>query len=80
MPAAKKAAGKDEAAGAPAPAVVPDLTPDQEIAELENRIAVDQARIHQLRNPIIEFPKMVKDRTFASREEQYAAGPEYADA
>jgi len=56
-----------------------DLSPDQEIALLEERIAFLRKRADSLRHPFIEFPKMVKGRTFASREEQDKAGPDYAD-
>jgi hypothetical protein len=56
-----------------------DLTPDQEIAELEKRIASDQARVYQLQHPVIEFPKWVNGRLFNSRAEQDAAGPDFKD-
>ena len=55
------------------------LSPLEEIAKLQKRIAEDQARLWELEHPIIEFPKMVKGRTFNSREEQDAAGKDYAD-
>jgi hypothetical protein len=53
----------------------------QEIKELEASIAEDQKRLDDLRRErdYVEFPKMVKGRTFASREEQDAAGPDFAD-
>ena len=78
---APKAKAKSEAPKAAAPVEGGGLTPEQELAELEKRIAVDQARAEELRFRInfAEFPKMVKGRTFASRAEQDAAGPEFAD-
>jgi len=56
-----------------------DLTSDQEIAELEKRIASDQARVYQLQHPVIEFPKWVNGRLFNSRAEQDAAGHDFKD-
>ena len=60
------------------------LTPEEEIVAVEKEIASLQARLWELQHPIIEFPKMVTPkvgpaRTFNSREEQDAAGPDYAD-
>lgn len=66
------------------------LSLEAEAAELETRIAVDTARLERLRFEINfkEFPKMVTGvdtdgrtytRTFASRAEQDAAGPGFAD-
>jgi hypothetical protein len=78
---ARKQADKPVAveASAPAAPAVHDLTSKEEIALLRKRIAEDQARLEQLLHPPVEFPKWVKDRVFASREEQDAAGPEYAE-
>lgn len=52
-----------------------------ERAALLARIEADQKRLAEVERLLRfkEYPKMVKDRTFASREEQDAAGPEYAD-
>lgn len=74
-------------AGASAPATVPPAPPvpvpslDAEIADLEGRIAADQARLAALiaRRDFKEYPKDVNGRTFGSREEQDAAGPDYAE-
>lgn len=55
------------------------LTPEREIAELEKRIASDQARIHLLLHPVIEFPKWVNGILFNTRAAQDAAGPDYRD-
>lgn len=60
------------------------VTPDEEQAELERQILAIQARIREIQNPYQEYPKMVTpkngmSRTFATREEQDAAGPEYRD-
>jgi hypothetical protein len=60
------------------------LTPEEETIAVEKEIAALQARLWELQHPIIEFPKMVTPkvgpaRTFNSREEQDAAGPDYAD-
>jgi hypothetical protein len=76
--AKKKATDKPAAAKAPAPAP-PALTPEEEASALEARVAADQARVQQLRNPAVEFPKYVKGHVFNSRAEQDAAGPEFAD-
>ncbi len=76
------AVSRSLAAKAPKPRV---LSPEEEIAMLEQRIAADQARLEQLRRPFVEFPKMVRSRrdgearTFKSRTEQDAAGPDFAD-
>lgn len=55
------------------------LTPDEEIAEIEKRIASDQARLEQLRNPFQEYPKMVNGVTFNSLKEHEAAGSDFAE-
>lgn len=55
------------------------LTPAEELIEVEKEIAALQARLWELHHPIVEFPKMVKGRTFNTREEQDAAGPEFKD-
>ena len=64
---------------APSKPLKGNLAPADEIAELEKRIASDQERIRLLQNPIVEFPKIVNNRRFESREEQDAAGPDFAD-
>jgi hypothetical protein len=38
-----------------------------------------EAKKRALQHPVIEFPKMVKGRSFQTRAEQDAAGPEFAD-
>lgn len=57
------------------------LSPEEidELAQLRKRMASDEVRLWELEHPIIEFPKMVNGRTFDSRREQDAAGPEFAD-
>ena len=55
------------------------LSPLEERLEVEKQIASLQARLWELDHPIIEFPKMVNGHTFNSREEQDAAGPDFAD-
>ncbi len=55
------------------------LTPAEEIIEVQKQIESLKARLWELEHPILEFPKMVKGHTFNSREEQDAAGPEFAD-
>jgi hypothetical protein len=60
------------------------LTPEEEILEVEKQIESLKARLFELQHPVIEFPKMVTPvhgpaRTFANREEQDKAGPDYAD-
>lgn len=60
------------------------LKPDAEITFLEQRIATDQARVHQLQNPIIEYPKWVKskkgeDRVFETKAAHDNAGPDWAE-
>lgn len=84
MPAGK--GKKADAAGAPAPAAVPDPVDDaaslkDEAEALEASIAAGQARLAEIRakRDFKEFPKFVKGQIFASREEQDAAGPDYAD-
>jgi len=63
----------------PVPTKPLGLPPEQELAELQKRVASDLARIWELEHPIIEFPKMVNGRTFKDRAEQDAAGPDFAD-
>jgi hypothetical protein len=58
---------------------IPGLTPDEEIKEVQRRIASLQARLRELEHPFQEYPKMVKGHTFNSREEQDAAGSDFAD-
>lgn len=64
-----------------APAPAPERPTSAEIKALEASIAADQARLTEFKakRDFVEFPKMVKERTFGSREEQDAAGPDYAD-
>jgi hypothetical protein len=59
-----------EAPAPAAPAVSRDLTPKQEIAALEKRIAADQARLKQLLTPKVEYPKWVEGRIVNSRDEE----------
>jgi hypothetical protein len=88
---ATKAKKATKAAGASAPAAdvpvfVSAVKPDRRerpadvmIEALEKIITEAQAQIYALQHPFQEYPKQVKDRTFASSAEQDAAGPEYAD-
>lgn len=50
-----------------------------QIEALEKIIAEAQAQLYALQHPFQEFPKEVKGQVFASRAEQDAAGPEFAD-
>lgn len=79
MPAGKDKTEATEGEPEASPVVVRSLT--DEISDLEGRIAVDQAQLAALvaKRDFQEFPKMVKGVVFASREEQDAAGPEYAE-
>ena len=61
----------------PEPAV--ELPTADQIALLEAEIVKTQARIFTLQHPTIEYPKMVKGRTFQTKAERDAAGPEWAD-
>ncbi len=46
------------------------LAPDEEIKQLRERIAADQARLWELEHPIQEFPKMVKGITVDTPEQE----------
>jgi hypothetical protein len=64
---------------APQPKAARALSPKEEVAFLRKRIAADEARIHQLERPFVEFPKMVNGRVFHSRAQQDAAGEAFVD-
>ena len=68
----------EEPVAKPAPPVDPAAVA-AEITALEAQIAALQAKLLTLQKPEIEFPKMVKGRSFKDRAEQDAAGPEFAD-
>lgn len=80
MPAGKGKTEATEGESEASPVAVP-LTLDEQVAALEASIAADQAQLAALvtKRDFQEFPKMVKGVVFASREEQDAAGPEYAE-
>lgn len=88
-----KAAKTSQPAVTPPAGVVPakaeasaeaPMTVRQEIALLEKRIEADQARLHKLRNPKVEYPKWVtstegETRVFDTKEQRNAAGPKWAE-